>query len=55
MVGDNKDSDILGANNANFKAIWLNHKNEEENGIEALAIVHNEDELIELLTKLYLL
>lgn len=54
MVGDNIDSDIIGASDAGFSAIWLNHKKEAEDDIKAFAIVHSEDELIELLTTIYL-
>lgn len=52
MVGDNLNTDILGANQTGIPSVWINRKNSKPNEVKATYEIRNLMELIPLLDKL---
>ncbi|WP_075981632.1 HAD family hydrolase [Bacillus massilinigeriensis] len=52
MVGDNLMTDILGANRAGIKSVWLNRHGKERNEVIPIYEIKHLDELFEILEKL---
>jgi len=50
MIGDNFNKDIIGANNLNINAIWLNHEKKNDNNLKNphLKVVHTFNQILEL-------
>ncbi|WP_284035899.1 HAD family hydrolase [Neobacillus sp. 114] len=52
MVGDNLMTDILGANRAGIKSVWINRHNKERNEVIPTFEIHQLEELFTILEKL---
>lgn len=52
MVGDNLMTDILGANRAGIKSVWINRHNKERNEVIPTYEIHHLQELFAILEKL---
>lgn len=52
MVGDNLMTDILGANRAGIKSVWINRHNKERNEVIPTFEIHHLEELFTILEKL---
>ena len=53
-VGDSLENDIVGANNAGWKAIWINrYKKKLPENVDTYKIAENNDELFEIIKKIF--
>ena len=53
-IGDSLENDIVGANNAGWKAIWINrYKQKLPANVYIYKIVENNDELFEIITEIF--
>ena len=53
-VGDSLENDIVGANNAGWKAIWINrYKKKLPENVDAYKIAENNGELFEIIKKIF--
>ena len=53
-IGDSLENDIVGANNAGWKAIWINrYKRKLPANVYIYKIVENNDELFEIITEIF--
>lgn len=52
MVGDNLMTDILGANRAGIRSVWVNHHSQEYNNVIPTYTIHHLDELFPILEEL---
>ena len=53
-VGDSIGNDIVGANNAGWKSIWINrYKQKSPNEVEIYKIAENNDKLFEIIEKIF--
>jgi putative hydrolase of the HAD superfamily len=49
MVGDNLNTDILGANHAGIASVWINRENKERNEVEPAYEIRKLSDLLEIL------
>ena len=53
-IGDSLENDIVGANNAGWKAIWINrYKRKLSDNVYIYKIAENNDELFEIITEIF--
>lgn len=52
MVGDNLMTDVLGANRAGIRSVWINREDKERNEIIPTYEIHHLEELFQILTEL---
>ena len=53
-IGDSLENDIIGANNAGWKAIWINrYKRKSLGNVKIYKIAENNIELFEIIKKIF--
>ena len=53
-IGDSIENDIVGANNAGWKAVWINrYKKKSPKGVDIHKIAENNSELFEIIEKIF--
>lgn len=53
-IGDSLENDIVGANNAGWKAIWINrYKRKLPENVDVYKIAENNDELFEIISEIF--